>query len=55
MAQVDNTRKDFKIEGLDEEQFNRIVTLVKRSVYTPSNKLQAYDRELLETVKKNCS
>ena len=55
MVQVDNNRDDFKIEGLDEDQFNRIVTLLKRSVYTPSNKLKVYDKELLETVKEKIS
>ena len=55
MVRVDNNRDDFKIEGLDEDQFNRIVTLLKRSAYTPSNKLKAYDKELLETVKKKSS
>ena len=55
MVQVDNNRDDFKIEGLDEDQFNRIVTLLKRSAYTPSNKLKVYDKELLETVKKKIS
>jgi hypothetical protein len=55
VARVDNNRYGFKIEGLDEDQFNRIVTLLKRSAYTPSNKLKAYDKELLETVKKKIS
>ena len=55
MAQVDDNRDDFRIEGLDEDQFNRIVTLLKRSVYTPSNKLKAYDKELLETIKEKSS
>jgi hypothetical protein len=55
VAQVDNNRYGFKIEGLDEDQFNRIVTLLKRSAYTPSNKLKAYDNDLLETVRKNSS
>ena len=55
MAQVDNNRYDFKIEGLDEDQFNRIVTLLKRSAHTPSNKLKVYDKGLLETVKKKSS
>ena len=55
MAQVDNNRYGFKIEGLDEDQFNRIVTLLKRSAHTPSNKLKAYDNDLLETVKKKSS
>jgi hypothetical protein len=55
VARVDNNRYGFKIEGLDEDQFNRIVTLLKRSAYTPSNKLKAYDNDLLETVRKNSS
>ena len=55
MARVGNNRVDFRIEGLDEDQFNRIVTLLKRSAHTPSNKLKVYDKDLLETVKKKSS
>ena len=55
MAQVGNNRTDFNIEGLDESQFNRIVTLLKRSAHDPGNRSQTDDKKLLETVKKKSS